>query len=62
MDFVYEITISVSHESGKFAGRDEIGDACLAALEEVDIDLDGLGADGESVYVLDDINVREVPR
>lgn len=64
MQFEFTVTIEVERESGKFASRDEISEAIGDALgDAVDsIDLDGIGPDGESVYVVSDSNVEEIPQ
>jgi hypothetical protein len=48
----FTLHVSVQHESGKFAPREEIEGALIEALENAD--LDGLGADGDSVYVVEE--------
>jgi hypothetical protein len=57
------VTIDTERESGKFAGRDEIRDALIEAIESADPgSLDGLGADGESEYSVEDWTVEEVDK
>jgi len=51
----FTVTIEVERESGKFASRDEIGDSLAEQVGE--IQLDGLGADSESVYNIINVEV-----
>lgn len=60
MTFQFEVTIETQRVSGKFASRDEIVEAITEALESLDVDLYGLGVDGDSEYELLDVDVREV--
>jgi hypothetical protein len=47
----FTVSVEVERESGKFAGRDEIQDALQEAVESADPgSVDGVGADGDSVY------------
>ena len=59
MKFKYEIEIEVAHVIGKFAGRDEIGDAILPELENLYPSLSGIGADGSSEYEVVGVEVFE---
>lgn len=53
MIFKFEITVEVDRESGKFAGRDEIEDELRTALTDADPgNVSGVGADGDSEYVV----------
>lgn len=55
------VTVEVSRESGKFASRDEVEQAVVEAVEGADFgEVSGIGADGESVYVVDDWAVEVV--
>lgn len=58
MRFTYEITVEVERETGKFASRDEIGDAIQESLESADIQ----SFDGENggQYFVTDWSVSEV--
>lgn len=44
----FKIEVEVERVTGKFAGRDEIEEILVSAIEEAD--LYGVGADGESEY------------
>jgi hypothetical protein len=55
------VTVELRRESGKFAARDEIVDYLRDRIgEALDEGVDGVGADGDSVYVTDDYSVDEV--
>ena len=54
------VTLELRKESGKFAGREELLDHLRERLEEsASEEVYGVGADGESVYVVDDCLVEE---
>jgi hypothetical protein len=56
----FTLTVETERESGKFASRDEILDAIREAIEGANPDqLDGLGADGASVYNITDWSLDE---
>lgn len=60
MDFTFVVTVSLRRESGKFASRQEIADEIIDRLQEAaNEDVDGVGADGDSTYVVDDCSVEE---
>lgn len=44
----FTIRVEVERESGKFASRDDIGEALVEAVQEAD--LSSLGVDGDSIY------------
>lgn len=51
MRFEFTILVEVEREQGKFATREEIGEQILETLEAADPgQVDGIGADGDSVY------------
>jgi hypothetical protein len=52
MKFSYTVEVEVERIQGKFASRDEIEEFIRLAVEgaESDIDLSGIGADGDSEY------------
>ena len=60
MRFVFTVEVELERESGKFASRDDIAvelvDRLLAAVA---YEVDGVGADGDSVYSVYDFEVRE---
>ena len=60
--YQFNVTVEVERESGKFAGRDEIEEALMEGIESgVDgASLDGLGADGESTYTIEDISIEAI--
>jgi hypothetical protein len=59
MQFTATIKFQVSRTSGKFATRDEIAEYIQAELEGADFgEVDGVGADGDSVYTIDDWSVE----
>jgi len=61
MDFTFTVTVSVTRESGKFAGRDEIAEYLIDQITDADPGtIDGVGADSESVYSVDSFDVEEV--
>lgn len=51
----FTITVEVERIQGKFASRDEIGEALVEAVEGAM--LDGLGADGDSEYEMVSVEV-----
>lgn len=62
MSFTFTVSLAVRRESGKFASREDVAEAIRTALEEIEPDVESLGPDGESIYVVDDINVVEEPQ
>lgn len=50
------ITVELSHVAGLFAGRDELAEVIRDAVQ--DVDLSGLGAQGDSEYQVDDVTVE----
>lgn len=60
MNITFTVIVELRRESGKFAPRHEVVDylreQISAALDE---GVDGVGADGDSVYVVDDYSVDE---
>ena len=51
MKFSFTVEVEVERESGKFASREEIIEALTEAIEGANPDVvDGVGADGDSVY------------
>lgn len=61
MKFTYSIEVDVERVTGKFVGRDELSTTISEALESAlgDLDLTGLGADGDSEYDVDSSDVSE---
>lgn len=58
--YTFLVTVELRRESGKFAGRDEILDGLREQLEQAAGEgLSGLGADGATEYVVDDVAVDE---
>jgi hypothetical protein len=58
--FTFTIEVQVERDSGKFAGRDEIAEQLMEALESADPGtVDGIGADGDSSYSVVDWSVSE---
>jgi len=58
--YQFLVTIELRRESGKFAGREEIVQQISERLQETaSEEVEGVGADGESVYVVDDCDVEE---
>lgn len=58
--FTFTVSVELSRESGKFAGRDEMAEALRDAIESADPgSVDGIGADGDSTYNVDDWTVDE---
>jgi len=56
----FMVTVELRKESGKFAPREELVDAVREQIEQAAGEgVDGVGADGESVYVVDDLLVEE---
>lgn len=55
----FTVTVEYERESGKFVSRDEIADVIVEALEGADIELSGLGADGDSEYTVGSISAYE---
>jgi hypothetical protein len=57
------VTVDTERQSGKFAGRDEIAAKLIEEIESGNPEsLDGLGADGESEYSVEDWTVEEVDK
>jgi hypothetical protein len=50
------IRVQVERVAGKFASRDSISEALAEAIQDIG-ELDGLGADGDSSYTIDDVEV-----
>lgn len=61
MAFTFTVSLSVRRESGKFASREDVASAIETALQEIEPDVESLGPDGDSVYVVDDISVVQEP-
>jgi hypothetical protein len=60
MRFRFIIEGEVERESGLFASRDEIFDAIREAIESANPDtVDGVGANGDSVYNITEWDVSE---
>lgn len=57
MQMQFDVTVTVHRESGKFASKDEIATLVQEALENADFDLTAVGADGDSVYEVDEVEV-----
>lgn len=55
----FTVTVSYERTQGKFAGRDEIAEIIEQALQEVDIDISGIGVDGDSEYEVGDVSAYE---
>lgn len=55
----FTVTVSYERTQGKFAGRDEIAEIIEQALQDADIDISGIGADGDSEYEVSDIMAIE---
>ena len=55
----FAIDVIVERETGKFASADSIAEALQEAVEAAD--LDSVGPDGDSVYVVSDVSVEHVP-
>lgn len=64
--FSFTVDVEIERVQGKFATRDEIEQAIRTALEEVEsnIDVSGIGPDGDSEYevVSCDVNEAEVAK
>jgi hypothetical protein len=57
--YQFLVTIELERESGKFAGRDEIENQIMERLDDAaGEDVDGVGADGDSTYVVTDYNIE----
>jgi hypothetical protein len=57
------VRVELERESGKFASRDDIAERLLESIEAADPgEIDGVGADGESVYTIVEWSVDEQPR
>jgi hypothetical protein len=50
----FTLVVQVERDSGKFASRDDIGEALAEAIN--DADLSSLGADGTSEYHVEDVD------
>lgn len=64
MRFTFTVELEVNRIQGKFASRDEITEAITSALDdlETNIDISGLGPDGESEYEIIDFSHEEIPQ
>lgn len=63
MRFTLTVEVEVERTEGKFAGRDEIADALVEAIEDANpSSVDGIGADGISSYEVVDWQVEEQPQ
>lgn len=62
MRFSYTVEVEVERVQGKFASRDEIGELILEQLQGADIDVSGVGADGDSEYEVVSFDVNEEVR
>lgn len=63
MEFRVALEFNVERVQGKFASREEIEEKIRETLEDVYVDLDGIGADGDSEYEVVDIVVDiQAPR
>lgn len=58
MQFRYKVTVDVGRITGKFVSREDIADAITEALEALEPDLSGLGADGDSEYEVAELTVE----
>jgi len=60
MTLEFGVHVNVQRVSGKFVSRDDIADAILEALDQAisDLDLAGLGVDGDSEYEVVESNVE----
>lgn len=58
--FKIEGSITVERESGKFVSREELSEAIQEALDNIEPELSGLGADGNSDYFVADLTVSLV--
>lgn len=57
MTMQFQLNVTVERAEGKFAPRDEIAEALEDGVYQ--ISLDGLGADGSSVYQIEGVEVVE---
>jgi hypothetical protein len=60
MNFVYEVTLTVNHQTGKFADRDSIAELIQEELNGCGPDGSGIGPDGDSEYEISVDDVSEV--
>jgi hypothetical protein len=59
MDLVVKVTITVKRQYGKFAPKDDLLEQVQEQLPDLvfDLDLTGVGADGESEYEVTNVEV-----
>lgn len=58
--FRFTVTVELNRESGKFASREELAEQLTEALESANPgSVDGVGADSDSTYAVDDWSVEE---
>lgn len=58
--YAFVVRVELRRESGKFAARDELVTAITEQLEQAaEEGVSGVGADGDSEYVADDVSVEE---
>lgn len=63
MQHVFLLTVETERESGKFASADEIAEAIIAAIDEANPgQIDGIGADSESVYTIETFEAEEISK
>jgi hypothetical protein len=55
--FKIEGSITVEREQGKFVSRDDLAEAIQQALDDLEPELSGLGADGNSDYFVADSSI-----
>lgn len=60
--FHFLVNVDVDRESGKFAPRDEMSEIIVAEIEQAaeSAQLSGIGADGNSEYVVQQVEVSEL--
>jgi hypothetical protein len=63
MKFEFLVSVELERTEGKFAPKDEVTERLTEFLEQANEgSVDGVGADGESVYEIIDWDVRQVVR
>lgn len=60
MLFEFRVTVEITHESGKFATKDDLADSLIEQIEGCDPDLSSEGPDGDSVYTIDDFSIERI--
>jgi hypothetical protein len=60
-NLIFAVRVTLERLEGKFAPKDELADKIIEMIEQAnDSTIDGVGADGESVYDIVDWDVLQI--